>query len=247
MNETWTPLRPTSPGTASGAGPGDGRSGSAPWRTRLAAPSRRARWRRVRLLRVLCAALAGTGVWQVTDALRPRADLAGETVVVAARDVSVGATLSAADLALERRAAAHRPATALERLDLAVGRVAASPIATGEILTPGRVQGVGQLAGLPPGRLAVSVPLIDPGILSALQPGDRVDVFATSTGRQVADAAPVLTLSRPQAEGPAGAGAGTGGTARVVLALTAAQAEAVAASLSAQAGGSGFVLAVRGH
>jgi Flp pilus assembly protein CpaB len=187
--------------------------------------------------------LAASAVWLVGSPLLPHDADAGDPVVVVARDLPIGSTLSAADVRLERRASGQRPTSALDRADGAVGRVAAGPLVEGEILTSARFQGPSQLTGLGAARVAVSVPLVEAGLLTALRPADVVQVLAASTGQTVAADAPVLSVHRPS-EGVLGQGEGAG---HVVLALTGEEARAVAAAITAQTGPAGFVLALQGR
>ncbi len=209
----------------------------------LTSSSRRARWRRTKALRLLSALLAAIAVWVVGSPLVPHEADAGQPVVVVTRDVAIGSTLSAQDVRLERRGPDQRPPRALDRIDGAIGRVAAGSLAEGEILTAARFQGPPQLAGLGAGRVAVSVPLVESGLLAAIRPADVVEVLAAGTGQTVASNAPVLSVERP-AGGVLGQGGD--GAGHVVLALTGEEASAVAAAITAQTGPAGFVLALRG-
>ncbi len=210
--------------------------------TALTSSSRRARWRRSKLRRLLCAFLTALGVWLIGSAVMPAGAGTGEPVVVAARAVPLGATVSADDLRLERRPASQRPAEALAAVEPVVGQVAAGPLAEGEPLTPARFQGPHQLAGMPPGQVAVSVPLVESGLVATLRPADTVEVLAAGSGETVAARALVLSVARPD---PSLLGASDAG-GHVVLAVTSDEARRVAAAMAAQAGPSGFVLALRG-
>jgi len=211
--------------------------------TVLTSSSRRARWRRAKALRLGCALLGATAVWLVGSPLLPHEAQTGAPVVVLARDLAIGSTLSADDVRVERRPLDQRPTHALDRAEAAIGRVAARPLSEGEVLTGARFQGQAQLAGLGSGRVAVSVPLVESGLLPAVRPADLVEVLAAGTGQTVASRAPVLSVERP-AEGVLGPGAD--GTGHIVLALTGEEARAVAATITAQTGPAGFVLALRG-
>jgi len=205
--------------------------------------SRRARWQRTKAMRLVCALLAAAAVWLVGSPLLPQAVETGDLVVVVTREVPIGSTLSGADVRVERRLSGQRPVRALDRADAAIGRVVASPLSEGEILTAARFQGQAQLTGLGSGRVAVSVPLVESGLLAAIRPADVVEVLAAGTDQTVAPSARVLSVERP-AEGVLGQGADSAG--HVVLALTSDEARAVAAAVSSQTGPAGFVLALRG-
>lgn len=116
--------------------------------TVLTSSSRRARWRRAKALRLGCALLGATAVWLVGSPLLPHEAQTGAPVVVLARDLAIGSTLSADDVRLERRPLDQRPTHALDRAEAAIGRVAAGPLSEGEVLTGARFQGQAQLAGL---------------------------------------------------------------------------------------------------
>ncbi len=207
----------------------------------LTSTSRRARWRRSRVARSLSALLAGLAVWLVVAPLLPQPDESGDPVVVAARDLPLGATVSADDLRVERRPHAALPARVLDRPEAGIGRVTSGPVVEGEVLTTVRFRGPSQLSGLGAGQVAVSVPLAEAGLLPSLEPADRVAVLVAGTGQTVAAAALVLGVNRP--------GTTLGQTAEsgshVVLALTTEEARAVAATMNAPSGPAGFVLALR--
>lgn len=98
-------------------------------------------------------------------------------VLLAARDLPVGAVLTASDTTV-----ADRPATTLPDGVLAAGAVTggvlASPLRRGEVLTDTRLAGGPLLVGQPPGTVATSVEVGDPALLDGLGAGVRVDVLA---------------------------------------------------------------------
>lgn len=104
-------------------------------------------------------------------------------VVVAASPVPRGATLAPGQVRVETIPSRYAAPGALGEPDDAVGRVATSPLTSGEVVTETRLApgGSGPLAALvPPGLRAVVVPArVPPGVL---EPGDRVDVVATYGG-----------------------------------------------------------------
>ena len=165
-------------------------------------------------------------------------------MVVAARDLPLGATVSADDLRVERRPHAALPAGVLDRPEAGIGRVTSGPVVEGEVLTTVRFQGPSQLSGLGSGQVAVSVPLAEAGLLASLAPADRVAVLVAGTGQTVAAAALVLAVDHP-ASSAIDQGAQSG--SHVVLALTAEEARAVAATMNGPSGPAGFVLALRGR
>lgn len=162
---------------------------------------------------------------------------AGRAVVVAARDVPAGAALQRADLALATRPTGELPAGALTRVDDAVGRVVAAPLAAREVLAGSRLVGDDLLLGQPPSAVAASVRVADPAAAALLHPGSRVDVLVAvegaRTARTVARGATVL--ARPQAAAGghllAADDASTGGL--VLLAVDDSTAAALAQSAAA--------------
>lgn len=130
--------------------------------------------------RPLAALCAGVAVLLALGAVR--SDPSGTEVVVAARDVPSGAVLTGDDL--ERRAI---PAdlvpegSALDAADV-VGRRAAGPLRGGEIVTDARIVDPHDLSayddvvgGTP---VLSTVRVADPGSLTSVRPGDRLDVVA---------------------------------------------------------------------
>lgn len=138
----------------------------------------------------LVAAVAATGAFY---ALLPSGAAGGAaaahaTVLVAARDVALGATLSAEDVRAEAWTQGAPPDGALRLVSEAAGRVALRPIAAGEMLRAGRLgtAGAGVLAAIPPGFRAVSLhPVDSQGVVAMLQPGSRVDVQVVSVRGEV--------------------------------------------------------------
>jgi len=156
----------------------------------------------------------------------------GVPTVVMAHDVSLGSTLTSADLRVERREPDERPAGVLDELSAAIGQVVSGPVRAGEIVTSARLRGASQLVGLGPGFVAVS-----------LRPADTVSVLAAGTGQ------PLVTVARVLATDVPGSGvlASTGGTqGHLVVAVTADEARALAVGLGPSAAPGGFLVAVRG-
>lgn len=120
----------------------------------------------------------GLAVTLLAWALVPR-DTTGAPVVVAARDIAAGATLSAADLRLARlpdEALPHEHFTDPTQLE---GRVAAQNLPWALVLTPGAVAAPG--SGHPQkDHVLVPVGIADEAYASVLQPGHRVRVYATA-------------------------------------------------------------------
>ena len=134
----------------------------------------------------LCA-VAATGLLRGyarrLEATRP--DLgAPVAIVVAAADLSRGVTLTPPMLAERDVPGSLAPPGAASGVDALIGRVLASDLAAGEVVTQTRLAGehAGPVAGLvPDGSVGMVVSSgLPPG---AVAPGDRITLFATFGGR----------------------------------------------------------------
>jgi pilus assembly protein CpaB len=140
-----------------------------------------------RLVAVTLVVLAGV------LALRPAG--ARETsqagVVVAARDLRAGSTVTKADLEVRLLPGSAVPVGALTSQAAVVGRVLAGPVRTGEPITDVRLVGPADTALTTGDPTAATVPvqLADPDVADLLRPGIRVDVVALSPDQR---ADPVL-------------------------------------------------------
>jgi Flp pilus assembly protein CpaB len=155
--------------------------------------------------------------------------------VVAARDLSPGAALTADDLRLEKRLAPTIPDGSQSDIDTIVGSTLAGPTRRGEVLTDVRLLGrrLAESAAGPDARI-VPVHPVDGAVADLVRPGDVVDIVAASetssqsTAKVVATGAIVVLVSAKQK-----AQAAT--SERVVLvALPAASANAVAGAALTQ-------------
>lgn len=130
--------------------------------------------RRVRLARRL-SALALLLLAGAMALAQQRAPQPGQPVVTLTKDLTVGSTLSRADLKVVNLTTA--PDGALASIDQAAGRTLAGPARRGEVLTDLRlVASTGPDPG--PGRVAVPVRPADPATLDLLGPGMHVAVIA---------------------------------------------------------------------
>ncbi|KRB43206.1 SAF domain-containing protein [Terrabacter sp. Root181] len=198
--------------------------------------ARRARWRRW-----AAAGLAALAVLVTVGTLRPApAGGAGVPTVVMVRDVAAGEPIGADDVTVSVRPDGQRPVSALTTLDAVLGRSAAAPLTTREVVTPERLVGGDLLAGQPDDRVALGVPVLDAASVG-VRAGDHVDLYATGSGTRAA--ADVVVLAVHDAE--ESTGLGTGAPARVTLALDPAQAADVARGLSALEAGQSLVVAIR--
>ena len=201
-------------------------------------PARISQWLRPDWSRTVLArriAAAGLVVLAGVAALRPNPDGERAQVVVAARDLSPGAALTADDLRLEKRLAPTIPDGSQSDIDTIVGSTLAGPTRRGEVLTDVRLLGrrLAESAAGPDARI-VPVHPVDGAVADLVRPGDVVDIVAASetssqsTAKVVATGAIVVLVSAKQK-----AQAAT--SERVVLvALPAASANAVAGAALTQ-------------
>jgi pilus assembly protein CpaB len=129
----------------------------------------------------LAAAVAATGVFYalLPAGVRGNVAAAQSSVIVAARDIALGAVVKGEDLRVEPWRQGAPPEGALRLVSDAAGKVALRPIAAGELLKAGSLgpAGAGALAAIPPGLRAVSLhPVDSQGVVAMLEPGSRVDV-----------------------------------------------------------------------
>lgn len=177
-----------------------------------------------RSLAALCVALA---VGLTISALRPPAP-ATVTLWTAARDLPSGTVLAGADLRRTAFSPASVPTVAAHELRSVLGRVLATPLGQGEVLTPAKVVGDDLLTGHPD-QAAVPLRIPDGDVVGLLRVGDRIDVIASDPqGRRAPErlvtAASVLAVPEPTRDS---AGPGLSGRL-VVLAVPAADVTRVA-------------------
>lgn len=186
--------------------------------------------RTVRARRIGAAALV---VLAGVAALRSNPEGDHAEVVVATRNLSPGAALTADDLRLETRLVPTIPDGSQSNIDAVVGSTLAGPTRRGEVLTDVRLLGrrLAESAAGPDARI-VPVHPADNALADVVRPGDMVDVIAGSdTGSQSApsviatDAVVVLVSAKPKA---------ATGDRVILLALPAASAPAVAGAALAQ-------------
>ncbi|BBX63241.1 hypothetical protein MSAS_24150 [Mycobacterium saskatchewanense] len=130
---------------------------------------------------VLARRLAAGGLVVLAGVAALRSNPAGdyEEVVVAARDLRPGATLTADDVRLERRLAPTVPDGSQANVGAVVGALLAGPTRRGEVLTDVRLLG-SRLAEAAVGSGARIVPLhlADGALIDLVRAGDVVDVLA---------------------------------------------------------------------
>jgi Flp pilus assembly protein CpaB len=156
------------------------------------------------------AVAAGLVVLAAVAALRSDPHGDQTDIVVAARDLSPGVELTAADVKLEKRLATTVPDGASRTVDTVVGSTLAGPARRGEMLTDVRLLGprLAQLSAGPDARI-VPLHLSDTALLDLVRPGDVVDVLAAADDdidpRVVATDAVVVLVSEKQ-KGPSASG-----------------------------------------
>ena len=116
-------------------------------------------------------------------ALRPDPHDGGSHVVVASRDLSPGAALTAEDVRLETRSTPTVPDGSPSDLGSVVGATLAGPARRGEVLTDVRLLGrrLAESAAGPDARI-VPVHPADSALIDLVRPGDVVDVVAAAEG-----------------------------------------------------------------
>ncbi|BBX46214.1 SAF domain-containing protein [Mycobacterium cookii] len=168
-------------------------------------------------------------------ALRPDPDGNQAQVVVAARDLSPGAALTADDIRLENRSALTIPDGSQSDVHTVVGSTLAGPTRRGEVLTDVRLLGrrLAESAAGPDARI-VPVHPADSALIDLVRPGDVVDVVAAFENSSppnshvvATDAVVVLVSAKPKAQGAAN-------DRLVLIALPAASANAVAGAALTQ-------------
>ncbi|CRK61436.1 Heat shock protein 22.5 (Hsp22.5) [Alloactinosynnema sp. L-07] len=126
--------------------------------------------------------------------LRPRAE-DSVPMLVAARALTAGADLSAADVRVVRAPPELRPESAFTDPASAAGRILALAAAEGEPITEARLVGP---AAIDASQAVVAVRLTDPDLVGAIRPGARVDVVSAaqegSGGSVLAHDATVVTV-----------------------------------------------------
>jgi pilus assembly protein CpaB len=149
--------------------------------------------------RLLAAGLAAGAVALALQAAEPKP---APTVpaIAAARELRGGMTLTPEDLLVVDVPPDLVPAGALARIDDAAGRLLSGPMHAGELVSDLRLVGPGLLTGWGEGLVATPVRIADPGVLTLVRPGDRIDLYATpvsALGPTAVVAAQVPVLAVP--------------------------------------------------
>jgi pilus assembly protein CpaB len=169
-----------------------------------------ARWHRRLLAGLSAAAAVYCGLTALSPPPPPTV-----AVLAAARDLPGGAAPAAADLRTLQLPAPVVPAGVLRPGADLSKRILTTPVRSGEPLTDARFL---TRSAIPPGLLAYPLRLDDADIAALLQVGDRIDLYAATSGAtdsagQLATAVLVIALPGPR---PSSAGPGTAGALIVV-------------------------------
>ena len=153
----------------------------------------------LRYRRLLAAALAGFGVFFALSAVT--AAPASRSVLVAARDLDSGVTVTADDVRTVEVPQESAPRQSATKPSDVVGRLTSGAMRQGEVLSDRRTIAAGPLGGFGPGRVLTSIRVTDAGVLGLLRTGDTVDVMAVAGDDQpkatvVARQARVVILRR---------------------------------------------------
>ncbi len=170
---------------------------------------------------LVAAVFLGLAAGATVHGLRPP-DPPTTAVVVAARTVPAGTTLSAQDVRVARLPVAVAPEGSLTDAGAVVGASAAVPLAEGVPVLPGLL--ADDTVRGPPGTVVAAVRFADPAVATLLSPGVRVDVLAATPeggpGGVVATRALVLPVARkPTSAGALGLGGGGDDSVPVLLAV----------------------------
>src|SRR6266852_7994815 len=140
------------------------------------------------ILALIIAGLASYLVMKQLNRGGVKANISVQRVVMAAKDLDVGAKLAEEDLRLADWAVGDPPKEAFFKIQDAVGRAVIYPTFKDEIILGSRLASVGAGAGMgaviPPGMRAVSIRVDDVvAVAGFVGPGTRVDVLLTGVSR----------------------------------------------------------------
>lgn len=128
--------------------------------------------------RLIAAVLAAAAVASTVAAARPAPAPTVDAVVVAS-DLPAGHVLRAQDVSTRDVPPDLLPSGAVAAGDVPVGRVVASPLRSGQMLTDTAVLAPSLLDGHPADTVLATIRVVDPAATAAVRPGDRVSVVAT--------------------------------------------------------------------
>jgi Flp pilus assembly protein CpaB len=131
--------------------------------------------------------------------VRPSASPTTAAVVVAARDIDLGAKIQAGDVTTKEIAVADKPSTSYGDTSLVIGQVARASVTAGQLITTAVLSDTGAIADLevPAGFVAMSVKVDQTtGVGTLIKAGDFVDMvtgFTTQENIKVVIPDPALT------------------------------------------------------
>lgn len=201
------------------------------------------------LRRIAAALLLATVVALLARGLLADTPTDGEPVLVARREVPIGALLTAGDVELRPMPAQLVPEGAVTDPSTALGMPVSAVLTPGQVVTAHAVRTGSLLRGQPGGTSAMWLPLPDLAVAQGLSAGDRVDVHSPVDGAPVVLEVLVVAARSPGpgGSGPAGLMGGSGGAREapgVWLAVSAEQARALAAARGADPAGGALLLAI---
>jgi pilus assembly protein CpaB len=133
---------------------------------------------------VLIALMLGNGDVGGGGGVRPSASPATAPVVVAARNVDLGATFVAADLATKDIPVDQKPADSYSDTSQVIGQIARAKVTSGQLITSVILNSSGSIQNIevPAGFVGISVQVDQvTGVGTLIKPGDFVDVVTGFT------------------------------------------------------------------
>ena len=135
----------------------------------------------------MAAAAATFAVWQVmSNQMRQQeAEMDYREVVVAEETIRKGEVIQRGKLGTRKVPRQYTPPTAFERTGDALGKVAQSAIAQGEVITPERLSNpesgqAGLSYKIPPENRAITLTVgVESGVAGMILPGNRVDILVS--------------------------------------------------------------------
>jgi pilus assembly protein CpaB len=151
------------------------------------------------ILALALGALLSSVVYKTLQARTARPQTAGVEIVVATRDLQVGAKIEDRDVRLASFPAENLPDGVFRSKTRVIGRGVVLPIAKGEFILPTKVAGEnagsGMPALIPPGMRAVSVRVNEVvAVAGFVVPGTRVDVLLTGSPGGTSDSQTTTVL-----------------------------------------------------
>ena len=175
--------------------------------------------------RGVAAVLVGVAVFASLSAVTARDEADAVTVVVAARLVAAGSTVTDSDVRLAHMARTAVPDGVLTRVQDAVGKVAGTGIRRGQMITDLTLVG----GSAQDGTVVLSVRLDNPELAALAPPGSRVTLYATTSAKPVVTH--VLVVAAPDVGGGGILGSSSAGV--LLVRVTSEEAGAVTTAMAA--------------